>query len=73
MVIMEERKEGGRSVTYIAIETGSYRLSVVVAEGEDTVSIGKPIEDGVQTFSLPLELVMELAEVLRAVGKASAV
>ncbi|NJK78983.1 MAG: hypothetical protein HC876_10860 [Chloroflexaceae bacterium] len=73
---MEERNEDGRNVTYIAIENGEYRLSVVIAEGEDTVSIGKHSEygmDGIQTFSLPLALVHELAEVLGAVGRASKV
>lgn len=76
MVIMEERYEDGRNVTYIVIETGEHKMSVVVAEGEDTVSLGKNTEygiDGIQTFSLPLALVTELAEVLRAVGKASEV
>jgi hypothetical protein len=77
---MEERNEGGRNVTYIAIENGDHRLSVVIAEGEDTVSLGKHSEhgeidgmDNIQTFSLPLSLVHELAEVLGAVGRASKV
>lgn len=76
MVILEERNEDGRNVTYIAIENGPHKLSVVIAEGEDVLSLGKHTEygiDGIQTFSLPLELVTELAEVLRAVGRASEV